>query len=87
MLPSTRTMSSQLLYRDSNKHTKYKNYIDNVVDRFLSNKQNVLKKIIYRERHTERPREYIDVPLPQSVLNYNLDHETNCLRYNQIHPQ
>lgn len=29
-------------------------------------------------------REYIDIPLPQSVIAYNLqqDHETNCSRYN-----
>ncbi|XP_059611787.1 cadherin-89D [Phlebotomus argentipes] len=36
----------------------------------------------------DRQREYIDVPLPQSVLNANfniLDHDTSCLRFNQLH--
>lgn len=35
-----------------------------------------------------RPREYIDVPLPKSVINSNLDlldHESSCRRYNQLH--
>jgi hypothetical protein len=33
------------------------------------------------------PREYIDIPLPKSVLQINLqNHENNCARYNYIMP-
>lgn len=33
------------------------------------------------------PREYIDIPLPKSVLQINLqNHENNCARYNYMLP-
>ena len=55
-------------------------------------KPNYLTLLIYicctffRDRLGDRTRDYIDVPLPQSVLtsNYNMEHDSACLRYNQI---
>lgn len=35
----------------------------------------------------DREREYIDVPLPQSVINpaFNItEHDISCLRFNQL---
>lgn len=39
-----------------------------------------------RAGHGEK-REYIDIPLPKSVLQINLqNHENNCARYNYMLP-
>lgn len=37
-----------------------------------------------KPKNNVEDREYIDIPLPQSVIAYNMqnDHETNCSRYN-----
>lgn len=40
----------------------------------------------HNHNHSE-PREYIDIPLPKSVLQINLqNHENNCARYNYMLP-